>query len=161
MAVNIRHHVATINQPNMNDCWAAATAMVMHRHSNAGTEHVKSLARAARVPLDNGTMPDESVRLLAKAVGLRFHDFTVKELTLRELGTLLGRGPIVAFGFFNIPSLRQSIKHAVTIFSLVGDGSDRGTTLKLIDPGATINPFSDDWDDFNTRVADITFVLSY
>ncbi|MBV9289653.1 MAG: hypothetical protein JO288_17875 [Hyphomicrobiales bacterium] len=45
---------------------------------------------------------------------------------------------MVAFGFFNIPSPGlQSVKHAVTIFALIGDGTDTGTTIKLIDPAAT------------------------
>ena len=74
--MNIQHHVATIQQPNINDCWAAATAMAMRRHSNAGTQHVKNLAAAAGVPLDNGTLPDSSVLPLAQAVHFFFHDFT-------------------------------------------------------------------------------------
>ena len=41
--MNIQHHVATISQPKLSDCWAAATAIAMHRHSNAGTQHVKNL----------------------------------------------------------------------------------------------------------------------
>jgi hypothetical protein len=162
--MNIQHHVATILQPNLNDCWAAATAMAMRRHSEAGTQHVKSLAAAGGVALDNGTLPDSSVLPLARAVHFFFHDFTgARVLTLQELARLLMRGPVVALGFFNIPSLGQnSVKHAVTIFALVGDGTDGGTTIKLIDPGATSSPlFSDDWKHFDEQVADITFLLSY
>jgi hypothetical protein len=67
-------------------------------------------------------------------------------LKLQELAGLLARGPVVAFGFFQIPSLgRNAAQHAVTIFALIGDGTDRGTTIKLIDPAAAINPFSTDW----------------
>ncbi|MBV9289539.1 MAG: hypothetical protein JO288_17280 [Hyphomicrobiales bacterium] len=92
--MNIQQHVATIQQPDINDCWAAATAMAMRRHSNAGTLHVKSLAAAAGVPLDNGTLPDSSVLPLAKAVHFFFHDFTgARVLTLQELARLLLRGP--------------------------------------------------------------------
>ena len=91
--------------------------------------------------LDAGTLPDSSVRLLAGAVRLGFHEFPgAREVTLRELAALLVTAPVVAFGFFAIPSLHRSIKHAVTIFALVGDGTNRGTTIKLIDPAATINP---------------------
>ncbi len=91
--MNIRQHVATIPQPNMNDCWAAATAMAMRRHSNAGTQHVKNLAAAAGVPLDDGTLPDSSVMLLAGAVGLGFHPFPGgKEVTLRELAAMRSGG---------------------------------------------------------------------
>ncbi len=67
---------------------------------------------------------------------------------------------MVAFGFFAIPSLHTSVKHAVTIFALVGDGTDKGTTIKLIDPAATINPFSDDFEHFMS-MSDINFLLSY
>ena len=101
--MNIHHHVATIQQVNIDECWAAATAMAMRRHSVAGTNHVKSLANAAGVPLDSGTLPDSSVQLLARAVGLGWHDFQTREVTLPELARLLLRGPVVAFGFFNYP----------------------------------------------------------
>jgi hypothetical protein len=159
--MNIQHHVATIMQPNLSDCWAAATAIAMRRHSDAGTQHVKNLAAAAGVPLDAGTLPDSSVKLLAGAVRLGFHEFPgAREVTLRELAALLIRGPVVAFGFFAIPSLHRSIKHAVTIFALVGDGTDRGTKIKLIDPAATINPFSDDFEHFMAQ-SDINSLLSY
>ena len=159
--MNIQQHVATIQQPNISDCWAAATAIAMRRHSNAGTQHVKNLAAAAGVPLDAGTLPDSSVKLLAAAVRLGFHEFPgAREVTLRELAALLVRGPVVAFGFFAIPSLHRSIKHAVTIFALIGDGTDRGTTIKLIDPAATINPFSDDFEHFMST-SDINFLLSF
>ena len=161
--MNIHHHVATIQQVNLNDCWAAATAMAMRRHSDAGTQHVKNLAAAAGVPLVAGKLPDTSVLPLARAVGFFFHDFTAaRVLSLPELAQLLGRGPVVAFGFFQIPSLgRDAVQHAVTIFALIGDGTDRGTTIRLIDPGAAINPFSTDWQDFEEKGNDITFLLSY
>ena len=160
--MNIQHHVATIPQANLNDCWAAATAMAMRRHSDAGTQHVKNLAAAAGVQLVGGKLPDASVLPLARAVHFFFHDFTARVLTLSGLAGLLARGPVVAFGFFQIPSLgRDAIQHAVTIFALVGDGTERGTTIKLIDPAATINPFSTDWQHFEEEVADITFLLSY
>ena len=160
--MNIQHPIATILQPNLSDCWAAATAMAMRRHSDAGTQHVKNLAAAAGVPLDNGTLPDSSVLPLAAAVHFFFHDFRTKEVTLQELARLLVKNPVVAFGFFNIPSLGMgAVKHAVTIFALIGDGTDRGTKIKLIDPGATSAPlFTDDFAHFNELVADITFILS-
>ncbi|MEO8128799.1 MAG: hypothetical protein ABJF23_16220 [Bryobacteraceae bacterium] len=159
--MNIRHHIATIRTDNRDDCWAAATAMMMRRHSIAGTDHVKALARAARVPLDQGTLPDSSVPLLARAVKLGLHDFQSSELTMGRLAGLLARGPVVAFGFFQYPGRTDAFKHAVAIFSLVGDGTARGTTISLIDPSATVNPFSDDWEHFEASVADITFALSY
>jgi hypothetical protein len=160
--VNIQHHVATIAQANLNDCWAAATAMAMRRHSDAGTQHVKNLAVAAGVQLLGGKLPDASVLPLARAVRFFFHDFTTRTLTLPELARLLSRGPVVAFGFFQIPSLgKDAVQHAVTIFALIGDGTERGTTIKLIDPAAATNPFSTDWQHFEEQVADITFLLSY
>ena len=91
--MNIQHPVATISQPNLNDCWAAATAIAMRRHSNAGTQHVKNLAAAAGVPLDAGTLPDSSVRLLAQAVRLGFHEFPgAREVTLRGAGGAADQG---------------------------------------------------------------------
>jgi hypothetical protein len=113
--VQIRHHIATINTDNKQDCWAASTAMVMRRHSIAGTNHVKSLAAAAGVPLDAGTLPDDSVKLLAKAVKLGFHDFQSADMTLANLADLLRRGPIVAFGFFQYPGKTDAFKHAVAV----------------------------------------------
>src|SRR5258708_6047794 len=114
-AINIGHHIATIRIDNKQDCWAAATAMVMRRHSSTGTDHVKSLAAAARIPLDQGTLPDTSVPLLARAVGLGLHDFQTRTLTLANMEELLRRGPVVAFGFFNFPGEMSAFKHAVAI----------------------------------------------
>jgi hypothetical protein len=159
--VNIQHHIAKIYTARLDDCWAAATAMVMHRHSIAGTDHVKALAQAANIPLSAGTLPDTSVALLAGAVHLGFHDFQSKEITLAVLERLLKRGPVVAFGYFNYPGRQPANKHAVAIYSLIGDGSARRTRVNLIDPSATVNPFHDDWEHFMQSVADITYVLSY
>ena len=106
--LNIRHHIATIRTDSKQDCWAASTAMVMRRHSTAGTDHVKSLAQAAKIPLDVGTLPDSSVPLLARAVKLRLNDFQSKVITLELLAEVLVRGPVVAFGFFNFPRQPES-----------------------------------------------------
>lgn len=159
--VDIRHHIATIRTDNKQDCWAASTAMVMRRHSIAGTDHVKSLAQSAKVPLDAGTLPDSSVPLLARAVKLGLHDFQSRSVTLEILAQLLSRGPVAAFGFFNYPGKPESFKHAVAIYGLIGDGTHRNTTVYLIDPYSIVNPFTDDWEHFEESVADITFVLSY
>jgi hypothetical protein len=159
--IQIAHHIATIRTDNRYDCWAASTAMAMHRHSIAGTEHVKALAQRANIPLDQGTLPDSSVPLLGRAVGLRVHDFQTKELSLSGLADLLSAGPVVAFGNFNYPNQLDSFKHAVAIYSLAGDGTPRGTTIRLIDPYSVANPFTDDWEHFSDQVGDITWVLSY
>ncbi len=159
--LNIRHPISTITTPNNHDCWAAASAMVMRRHSAAGTEHVKAMANAAGIALDQGTLPDASVRQLAGVIRLGFHEFPVSDITLAQLQTFLRRGPVVAFGFFNFPSRMSALKHAVAIFGLTGDGTARNTKVHLIDPSAFVNPFTDDWEHFSNQVADITFVLSY
>jgi endonuclease/exonuclease/phosphatase (EEP) superfamily protein YafD len=161
--INIRHHISNIHLPqaNVSDCWAAATAMVMHRHSEAGTAHVQNLAAEWHVPLDKGTLPDSSVPLLARAVRLRLHDFQEKEITLHELARLLSRGPVVLFGFFNYPHRSTSLKHAVALYALHGDGTARHTTIHLMDPSSPTNPFTDDWEHFFEQVADITLALSY
>ena len=163
MAINIRHHIANITtNNNNNDCWAVSTAMVMHRHSMHGTDHVKALANLARVPLDQaGSLPDSSVRSFANAVHLGFHDFQNTTLTMGKLESLLRRGPVVAFGFFNYPGVQASLKHAVAIYALIGNGTERGTKVYLMDPASAANPFSDDWQHFDASVADITFVLSH
>jgi len=158
--IQIVHHISDIRTDRVDDCWAASTAMAMRRHSIAGTEHVKALAQAANIPLDQGTLPDSSVPLLGRAVNLAVHDFQVREITLQALELMMRRGPVVAFGHLNYPNNRQT-KHVVAIYSLVGDGSARGTTLKLNDPYSVANPFSDDWDHFSESVADITWALSY
>jgi hypothetical protein len=45
----IKHHVATIRQPQgSNDCWAAVIAMLIGRHSNSGTEHVRKCSAQQR-----------------------------------------------------------------------------------------------------------------
>jgi len=159
--VNIRHHIATITTDSKEDCWAASTAMVMRRHSSAGTDHVKALARAAAVPLDAGTLPDDSVSLLARAVHLGLHDFQSRDVTLEILAQLLQRGPVVAFGFFQYPGKPDAFKHAVAIFALEGDGSAKNTKVSHIDPFSIVNPFSDDWEHYSDFVGDITFLLSY
>jgi hypothetical protein len=161
--LNILHHIATITTLNNNDCWAAASAMVMRRHSVAGTDHVKAMASAAGIPLSQGTLPDASVRLLARVIRLGFHDFPIKEITLAELERFLRRGPVVAFGHFNFPTRMTALKHAVAIFGLTGDGTARHTKVHVKDPSASasVNPFTTDWQFFSDQIADITFVLSY
>jgi hypothetical protein len=159
--IQIHNHIANITTANKDDCWAASTAMVMRRHSITGTNHVKALAATAHVPLDKGTLPDASVPLLARAVRLGSHEFPVKDITLAQLESMLRRGPVVAFGFFNYPGSLPAFKHAVAIFALTGDGTPKGTKISLNDPASATNPFTDDWDDFINKVADITFVLSY
>lgn len=160
-SIQITHSIADIRTDRRDDCWAAATAMVLRRHSIAGTDHVKALAQKANVPLDQGTLPDSSVPLLGPAVGLGVHDYQVKDLTLSDLAGFLRRGPVAAFGHLNYPNNRNSFKHVVAIYSLTGDGTPRGTSLRLNDPYSTANPFIDDWEHFSDQVADITWILSY
>ncbi len=160
--VHLLHHIATILTEHTDDCWAASLAMVMRRHSIGGTDHVKALAAAAHVPLDQGTMPDSSVRQLAAAVRLGFHEFpgsTVVTLAILERFVL--RGPVAAFGYFNFPGVLDSKKHVVAIYGLTGDGTARGTKVHLIDPSSRKNPLVTDWEFFERSIADITFLLSY
>ena len=159
--INISHHVATITISNDQDCWAAATAMVLRRNSNAGTDHVKSLAHSAGIQLDVGTLPESSVRRFAHAVHLNLHSFPRKDVSLERMGELLQKGPVVAFGYFNHPSSLAATPHAVAIYSLIGSGTRRHTRVSLVDPAGPTNPFSDDWDHFITRVADIQYILSH
>jgi hypothetical protein len=151
--VHIHHHIATIRIDNDSDCWAAATAMVMRRHSAAGTDHVKSLVRSARIPLEaDGTIPDSSVQLRA---------IPRAPLTLRDLEGLLQRGPVAAFGFFNIENVPVALQHAVAMYSLIGDGTSQRTTLNLIDPKSSMNPCRYSWERFDLQIADITHLLHH
>ena len=159
--INLHHHIANITTDNNDDCWAASTAMVMHRHSINGTNHVKALAAQARIPLSVGTLPDSSVQSLARVVRLGYHAFPRMPLTFDDLEGFLKRGPVVAFGFYNYPGMQSSFKHAVAIYAMIGDGTPRGTKIYMMDPASRRNPFSDDWQHFDTFVADITHILSY
>ena len=160
--VHIHHHIATIRIDNDSDCWAAATAMVMRRHSAAGTDHVKSLVRSARIPLEaDGTIPDSSVQLLAHAVHSRYRAIPRAPLTLRDLEGLLLRGPVAAFGFFNIDNVPVALQHAVAMYALTGDGTSQRTTLSLIDPKSSMNPCRYSWERFDLQIADITHLLHH
>ena len=164
--IHIRHHIAAIVINNEYDCWAAATAMVMRRHSQAGVDHVKSLAHSAGVVLDQGTLTENSVQRLAHAVHLKFHALR-ERISLRRMEELLRRGPLVAFGQFG-QDTNQVTKHAVAIHSLIGTGTSRHTKVYLVDPSPSnpVHSYSDTWENFgdDTRAvgsAAIEYILSH
>jgi hypothetical protein len=157
--IDIRHHVAAIRVNNEHDCWAAVAAMVMRRHSQAGVDHVLSLAQHAGVPLDAGTLPETSVQRFAHAVHLKLH--TLRErISLSRMEELLKRGPLAAFGVF-MQTNQPATNHAVTIYALVGNGTPRHTRVHLIDPSpsAPTPHYSRDWAGFISN-SHIEYILS-
>jgi hypothetical protein len=159
--LNYFHHVAHITQPNPNDCWATAVAIVMGRHSVAGVAHVKNLAMAGGVQINqDGTLPPASALALARVVHLFCHDTRFpRGLTVPFLEKVMLRSAAAAFGFFNYPTLPAARQHALVLFGLTGDGSPRGTKIHIMDPTGAKTPMID-FEYFDSNIADVEFILS-
>lgn len=134
MAYQINHHVPHIRQSNRHDCWAAALAMIMGRHSNAGTEHVKQLCREHGIlPNSNGRLPPENVPGACRAVGLHCHDLRGRSFpTVDEMAGLMRLSAIAAFG--QVTYEEGAEDHVLVFYSLSGDGNQFGTDLRILDP---------------------------
>lgn len=161
MSIDIRHHVAHLQQANPHDCWATAIAMVMGRHSSAGVDHVKSLTRALGVvPEADGSMSPESVPRVARAVRLACHDFRAgRRLTVGLLERLMTPSAIAVFGGVNYPSQMSAMNHVLALYQLVGDGRPGHTMVYFIDPydGRSIH---DDFEAFEGEMVVPDFILA-
>ncbi len=161
MSIDIRHHIAHIRQANPDDCWATAVAMVMGRHSSAGVDHVKNLARAQGVTLNpNGSLPPEAVPQVARAVHLACHDFRAgRRLTLDLLERLMTPSAIALFGGVNYPSQLSALNHVLALYQLIGDGRPGHTQVYFVDPfdGRGIH---DDFEAFEGEMVVPDFILA-
>jgi hypothetical protein len=178
---SIAHPIAHIRQPGPNDCWAAALAMAVGtlngRHLMVWD--VKQTAAHNHVTLRaDGSLPRGDLcnsRRLAAALGVTLHD--VRQLPLerwmQSLREFLHRGRMVILGGFNYPLVTDSRgllrnplanNHAITVYRMWGDGSERGTEISFVDPydGRRHNMT---WDEFagtereDCFVADPDFIL--
>lgn len=134
MAYNIAHHVSTIIQPSATDCWAAALAMIMGRHSNSGTAHVKQVCAEHSV-LPNGArrLEYEDVPRACRALQLRCHDIRrMAYPTLEQLAAWMRAGAIAVFGDVDFEVRRED--HVLVFNRLYGDGNEFGTSIGMIDP---------------------------
>ncbi len=135
----IKHHVAQITQPQgSNDCWAAVIAMLIGRHSAAGTEHVKSVvrSRAGSYIQANGTLNPSSVRQVASIFGFRTQSFGLeRDLTVPLLEQYLRNSACGVFGLMDFAGA-QSLNHAMVIngINIRNRGSESDTLVYYIDP---------------------------
>jgi hypothetical protein len=164
MSISLCHpiHNVPMRAACLNDCWAHAVAMMLGRGSEAGVEAVRQRAARAGVTFDSTGVSPSSVSALARAVHLNHVDYTTparRAPSLRELARLLAHGPVVVLGLFTVPGQPNPVPHAVTVFGLRGDGSDRGTEVSAVNPadGAT---FRDDFEHFITGVVRVDYILA-
>jgi hypothetical protein len=132
MDISIQHHIAHIQQTNLTDCWAAAMAMAMHRHSAAGVQHVKNMAHAHGItPNSDGTLDTTDVPRMARAVLMHSHHFVKRDPTVDFLRRAMEAGPIVVFGL--VHGIRDS-QHVLVAYRMEGDGRPGHTKIFYIDP---------------------------
>lgn len=131
--MHISHHVSPIRQPNINDCWATATAMVLRLNGISGVTDIKR--RAASVRLNhNGSIPSTSVNSLATALGLNFRNLANPPLSLSPgiLARALRHSCAAAFGQYNYPGAPNATNHVLLFYSI--QGRDENPMVYFIDP---------------------------
>lgn len=165
--IQIVHAIRPIRQRTANDCWAAAVAMVRGtiRGRPATVADIREIARQARVRLErDGTLPvydGVNASRLANAVGTTYRRVRETPLNLQLMQRFLVRGRLAIMGSFNNPFRATVTNHAITVFSLVGDGTDGETTISFVDPynGQRV---SHPWDWFEGNIlVDPHFVFSH
>ena len=131
--MNISHSVNAIRQPNLNDCWATASAMVLRLHGPNAVDEVKRRASAVRL-FPNGSIRPESVHTLARTLHLRFKDLThpLQPLSTNILTQVLAGSCAAAFGSYNYPGVPTSTQHVLLFYRL--HGSDTDPMVYFIDP---------------------------
>ena len=138
--IHIAHSIGSVRQPRLNDCWAAALAMVVGQRGgrHLWVDNVRRIATDAHIQLNrDGSLPRgnaANVRRLAGALHLRFHDVMSQSFTISLMETLLRPGPLAVFGDFDYDG--QQRFHVIAVYRLFGDGTSAGTTISYIDPYA-------------------------
>ena len=131
--MNISHSIQPIRQPNLNDCWATAVAMVLRLQGTDVVNDVKR--RAARITLNpNGSIPPQSVRALAGAVQLNFLNLQTppQPLSTTLLTRVLRNAAAAGFGEYNYPGAPTATQHVLLFYRL--SGSDADPMVYFIDP---------------------------
>jgi hypothetical protein len=138
--MDINHHVVPIRQPNRNDCWAAALAMVLRLRTGDPVREVKLRAHGVHINA-NGSIPSDSVPILARTLRLQLVNLQnpAQLLSTPLLQRVLRGSTAAGFGYFNYPgsdSARsvelQSTQHVLLFYRLSGQDSD--PTVHIIDP---------------------------
>ena len=134
------HRIVPIRQRTPSDCWAAALAMVRGtiHHRSATVADIREIAQQGHIRMEaDGTLPlydGVNASRLATALGLTYRRVRETALTLRIIERLLVRGRLAILGALNNPFRLTVTNHAITVFSLVGDGTDGGTNIAFVDP---------------------------
>lgn len=114
----VSHPVELVPQPTDMSCWAAAASMVLGNQSTG----------PGGAALQSGGLVNTvaNVRTFARAYGLQVHPY--QSWSVDGLRDLLERhGPLWVGGL--VPN-----GHAYVIAGLWGDGTSKGTTMRIYDP---------------------------
>ena len=155
------HSIQIIRQPpGSRVCWAASLAMTLGGSESIRTVQAKARRGGVRLHTDGslpvGDLPNVE-RLASRFARLRVADVRESPITIELIVSWLQRGRFTLLGGFNYPGL-AALDHAVTFYAVGGDGSMRGTTIRLADPFNGL--FRDDFEHFEEQImADAHFVI--
>jgi len=135
---NIIHHVTLFPQMDPTACWLASTSMLLNRSIP------RSAVPADLIASDGGLLNDSELKQPKKTLayanffGLRIH--SPRSWTADGLANILYDGPAIANILWNESSYTAgtgSSGHMVVIAGIRGDGTAKGTTLRIYDPWPT------------------------
>ena len=155
--MNINHPVRSIRQPNLNDCWATCSAMLLGLDGLTGVAEVKR--RALGVSLyPNGSMRPASVPSLARHLHLHLKNLKSppQMLSPHALTQVLHTSAAAAFGTYVYPGVPTSVMHVLLFYRL--SGSDTNPMMYFIDPytGQSYNYLMDE---FNEGLGTVDYFL--
>jgi|GEM_PF-5321267 len=131
--MEISHAVSPLRQPNITDCWATCSAMILGLHGPNAVNEIKR--RAASVRLNrNGSIPPTSIPHLARVLHLQVTNLVnpPQLLTVANLSRVLRSSCAAAFGQYNYPGVFSTTQHVLLFYRL--SGPDNDPNVYLIDP---------------------------
>jgi Papain-like cysteine protease AvrRpt2 len=156
--MNINHSIAPIRQPNLNDCWATCSAMVLGLNGLSGVAEVKRRAHGVSL-YPNGSIRPSAVPPLASRLHLHLQNLKSppQELTVAILTRALSRSAAAAFGEYVYPGAPTSSMHVLLFYRL--SGSDTNPMIYFVDP-YTGSSFNYLMDEFNEGMGSVDYFLS-
>jgi len=133
--MNVSHSVHPIRQPNLNDCWATCTAMVLRLDPVQGVDEVKRRVQSQVRLRGNGSLPPDQVHALGRALHLVVDDMRSHALTPTRLARAVRRSAAAAFGTYYFPGApvaESTQMHVLLLYRLTG--RDDNPMVSLVDP---------------------------
>ena len=133
--MNVSHSVHPIRQPNLNDCWATAAAMVLRLDPAQGVDEVKRRVQSLVRLRPNGSIASDQLSALGRALHLVVDDVRSHSLTPTRLVRALRRSAAAAFGTYYFPGApvaESTQMHVLLLYRLTG--RDDNPMVSLVDP---------------------------